>query len=404
MKKVMVIPGGVWQVKLLDKLREKNIKTLNTSPSIDSPGFKHSDYHGIADAKDREKNLALAKEHGICAILTDQSDIAVPTVAYVAESLGISGIGSKCAKLFSNKLLMRQFLYDHGLKCPRFKVCRTIDEAKGLLNTLGRIVIKPIDSQSSRGVFVIESETCLVSKFEIARGYSNSDKVVLAEEYISGPEFTVDGIKFDDCHYTTAISIKEAFYKGNDNISQVQYFTHYHPEFDYNKLRKEHNSLVEQMGLKFGLTHAEYKYFNGQFYLIEIGARGGGSNLSGTIVPYMSDIDHYQLLIRMAMGERVSSTDVSLPPYSKGRHAILEFWDFGEGTVSKIEGENNISKIQGVLEYNLEIKNGDVLRSPGFGRERPGYYIAVGKDRGAIESIQQTVKNAIKVKIVKSRY
>ena len=56
-------------------------------------------------------------------------------------------------------------------------------------------------------------------------------------------------------------------------------------------VRRYNKEMVCKMGLPFGLTHAEYKYMNGEFYLIEIGARGGGTKISSDIVPYMSGVD-----------------------------------------------------------------------------------------------------------------
>lgn len=397
MKKIMVIPGGIWQIKLLKALHKKGIETLNTSPYPNSPGFAYADYVELADALDKEKNLSIAEKYDICAVLSDQSDIAIPTVAYIADKLGLPGIGTEKARLFSNKVLMREFLQAHDLVCPKFKVCRTVDEAKGFLEDVGCMIIKPIDSQSSRGVSLIQNESELVEKFEIARSFSNSDKVVLAEEYISGAEFTIDGIKFSDRHYTTAISHKEEFYKGNANVSKVQYFSHYHPDYDYDLLREQHNRLVELMGLKFGLTHAEYRYHNGKFYLIEIGARGGGSNLSGTIVPYMSGIDHYDILIRMAMGEKILAEEMNLPSYDSQKHAVLEFLDFGEGKIRKIEGEDAVKEIPGVVEFKLEVKEGDILTTPEFGRVRPGYVIATAHSKDEIERLRAVIKETLKV-------
>ena len=395
MKKVM-ITGGVWQIKLLKALHKKGFETVNTSPYADSPGFAYADYSELADALDKEKNLSIAEKYDICAVMSDQSDIAIPTVAYIADKLGLPGIGIEKAKLFSNKVLMREFLKSHNLIYPKFKACRTIEEAEKFLQEVGCMIIKPIDSQSSRGVACIQKKEELEEKFEIARSYSNSDKIVLVEEYISGPEFTIDGIKFNDRHYTTAISHKEEFYEGNANVSRVQYFSHYHPEFDYEQLRKQHNYLVEQMGLEFGLTHAEYRFHKGQFYLIEIGARGGGSNLSGTVVPYMSGIDHYDILIRMAMGEKIQA-ETFCTSYDPKKHAVLEFLDFGEGRIKKIEGENEVKNIPGVREFKLEVKEGDLLSTPEFGRVRPGYFIATANSREEILDLREKVKQTLKI-------
>ena len=83
--------------------------------------FAYADYSELADALDKEKNLSIAEKYDICAVMSDQSDIAIPTVAYIADKLGLPGIGIEKAKLFSNKVLMREFLKSHNLIYPKFK-------------------------------------------------------------------------------------------------------------------------------------------------------------------------------------------------------------------------------------------------------------------------------------------
>ena len=50
------------------------------------------------------------------------------------------------------------------------------------------------------------------------------------------------------------------------------------------------------------ITHSEYKFEDGDYYLIEMAARGGGSRIASDIVPFMSGVDNYQLLINAALG------------------------------------------------------------------------------------------------------
>ena len=109
MKRVMVIAGGTWQVPLIKKVKSLGYEVVNSNLYEDSIGFKYADFTGVMDVRDKEKNLALAKEYKIDAVLTDQSDIAVPTVAYVAEQMGCPGIGHEMAELFTNKFKMREY-------------------------------------------------------------------------------------------------------------------------------------------------------------------------------------------------------------------------------------------------------------------------------------------------------
>ena len=195
MAKIMVIAGGEWQCPIVQTAKSMGHTVICSNLYEDSPAFIYADVGEVADVLDREKNLWIAKKYKPDAVLTDQSDIAVPTVAYVAEQMHLKGIGEEKAELFTNKYKMREFCEKHGFPSPVCYHCTDYREAEEALKKLGRAIIKPLDSQSSRGIYIIDSPEQLKEVFEKSMSYSNNEKAVLVEQYIEGTEFTVDGVK-----------------------------------------------------------------------------------------------------------------------------------------------------------------------------------------------------------------
>ena len=150
-------------------------------------------------------------------------------------------------------------------------------------------------------------------------------------------------------------------------------------------------------GLPMGLTHSEYKSHNGKYYLVEAGARGGGSNLSGKIVPFMSGIDNYEYLIKEALGETVDEEKVKNHVFSEERYVIMRFFDFGEGVVDKIEGKDFLAEHPMLIDYQLNIKRGDVLKQPEYGRLRPGHFIIGGDDAEKVEKEAKKIIDTVRV-------
>lgn len=374
MSKIMVVAGGDWQIELIKKAKKMGHYVICSNLYEDSPAFPYADACEVANVLDKEKNLEIAKKYMPDAVISDQSDIAVPTVAYLNEQLGLRGIGTDKADIFTDKTLMRQRCKDAGLPVPDFKICRTIEDAEEMLLKYGKIIIKPIDSQSSRGVYTIKNSDDLHEKYMDTMSYSNRRKEILAEEYIGGDEFTIDGLVVNGTHYPLCISIKE-MYKENPNVSKVQTYTYTHPKYDYDLLRKTNKNLVESIGLPFGLTHSEYKFYKGQFYLIEAGARGGGSNLSGKVVPYMSGIDNYEYLIKQALGESVDEDKLKNHSFDRNKCVVMRFFDFGEGIVKEVCGKEYLLNHPNMIDFQLEVKSGDELKNPKYGRLRPGHFI-----------------------------
>lgn len=380
-KLIMVIAGSQWQIPIVRKIKEMGHRALVVNLYEDSPAFAYADFHEVCDILDKAKCLEIAKKYNIDAVLSEECDIATPTVAYIAKELGISGLSEESAHLYTDKSAMREFSETHNLPSPKYRKCSNIEEVKQFIkenqeesSTGRKIIIKPLDSNSSRGVHIINRAEELPSKFEDALSYSHIEKQVLAEQYIEGTEFTVDGIMTPQGHVSLAISEKK-HYDFNPSIANELFFSQENDKFDYDLLRATNDRFVNLSNLEIGtLTHAEYKYMDGKFWLIEIGARGGGNLISAEIVPLMSGIDNYEYLIRSSLGD----FSWSLPEMSpKAECSVLRFLDtdFEQGTVKEIQGEE-LLRDKDVITYKLNFKTGDTISKAANDSARIGFYIA----------------------------
>ena len=392
MPKIMIIAGGNWQCGIVRKARELGYYVICSNLYPDSPAFQWANESFVANVLDYEKNLEIAEKTRPDAVITDQSDIAVRTVAKICEKLHLPGIGVETANRFSNKFMMRQFCLDNGFPCPAFCLCETVDQAVDFYRAHGKSILKPLDSQSSRGVYVINNEADVTSYFSHTMEYSICRKAALIEEYIDGVEFTVDGIKTPERAVTLAISEK-SHYPEYPNVASDLLFSENNPRFDYDLLRKTNNDLVVTMGLSFGLTHAEYKFSKGKFFLIEIAARGGGTNISSTIVPYMSGVDSNAALIHMASGG--SAGEITVRPFD-GRCADLGFFQFAPGIFDHMSGISFLDSDPHILEYHLNFKAGEKILSPSDDSRRPGHFILAAPSREELKTIREKLLNQVK--------
>lgn len=393
MKRLMIIAGGEWQVPIIRKAKEMGLYVINTNLYPNSPGFEFADVGLLADVLDRDKNLEYARQYSADAVLTDQSDIAVPTVAYVAEELGLEGIGGRTAALFTDKHLMRRFCADQGFPTPAFQLCQDLSDANAFAVENGLpCVVKPPASQSSRGVAKVGTQEELARAYDAALSHSQ-DGTVLVEGFIGGVELTVDGIQLNaGGHHCLATSCK-THYAHNEMVASQLLFVQRHPHIDFDELHAQHNRLIREMRLPFGLTHAEYKYYEGNFYLVEVAARGGGTRLSSDIVPLMSGIDNNALLIRMALGERISE----LAPSRPSRACALDFFQFSPGTIRRIAGVEQALAIEGVVALGMGVHVGEVVRPASDDRSRHGFVIAHADSLTALDSLLCEIHRTVQV-------
>lgn len=399
-KRIMVIPGAKAQVPLICRLKEEGYCVVCVNPYKDSPAFLYADICEQGDVLDREFCLEVAKRHQVIAVLSDECDIAMPTVAYVSEKLGLPSIGSKLAALYTNKYLMREFCQEHAMPYPKYRQCRTVEEAIDFFQSLEKkkMIIKPLDSNSSRGVFTITSEKMIEVYFVQSIAFSKVNPAVLCEEYIEGTEFTVDGVVVNGRHYSLAIS-KKKHYVYNPNIACELYFSQEDEEYDYACLREQNNKFVEISGLPFGFTHAEYKFDGKEYVLIEIGARGGGNFISSHIVPNLTGIDNYKLLLEGTLGTSQLSEKCIESMDTLGRCAVLKFWDVqgNGGKVVRVDGEDILKKHPLIVLYEFQFKVGDVIHKAENDSARVGFYIAVAKNRNKLDQLIRMIEKNVHI-------
>ena len=391
MAKLMVIAGGTWQCPIVKTAKEMGHYVICTNLYDNSPAFEYADIGVVANVMDKERNLEIASEYRIDAVLTEQTDIAVPTVAYVAEKLRLNGIGVEVASRFTNKYQMRESALKAGILIPKYKLCHSVAEAVKFLHEVPECIIKPIDSQSSRGIHIVRTRDDIQNYFDDCVQYSNVEKAILIEEFINGTEFTVDGVKTSTEYIVTAISEKE-HYKYNLNVANRLMFTNRNDSYDYDRLRKENADMIEAMGLPFGLTHTEYKYKDGKFYLIETAARGGGTKISSDIVKLVSGIDCNRLYINMLTG---GSEEII-----RGEHhecAVLGFFDIKSRRITGIFGVEEALLQDGVHDLKLEVKVGDIPKEAQDDRSRCGYYILFGNSVEELKDRERRLKETVRV-------
>ena len=103
MKKIMILGAGNHQIHLIEQAREMGLFTVVISPEGDYPGLAIADRIYDLDVREQDRIVEIARAEGVCGILSDQGDVFVRPQAYVAEKLGLPGIGYETAKLFTER-------------------------------------------------------------------------------------------------------------------------------------------------------------------------------------------------------------------------------------------------------------------------------------------------------------
>jgi biotin carboxylase len=389
-KKILIVGSGPWQIHLIKTAKAQGLYVINTNLYEDSVGFRFADVGLAVDIYDKEKHLAIAKDYRVDGVVTDQIDIGVPTAAFVAEKLGLPGIGCEMAALFTNKARMRELCKATDTLQPDYFCCESFADAESAAASLGYpVIIKPTDNRSSRGVFKVNSASELSAVVPETLANSREPRFLI-EQFIGGVELSVEGFKTSQRHVVLGCSRKEQFAHHPMLDLKVVYLKD-DQSIPYDDLKRIHNRLIDASGLPFAITHAEYKYWNGKFYFLEFAARGGGANISSHIIPLVSGIDATSAIVRMAMGETITE----LTPWKQDKAAILEFFSLRPGRVKSIRGEDKIHSMPNVVDFALTFREGDTLSLPAHGGCRAGHFIAYADSDRALDELCEEVRNSL---------
>lgn len=398
-KKIVILGGGANQIPLIQRARNLGLYVIVCDFRPDIDGAKIADAHYCVNTMDVDKVIEVCEREKADGIITNSEPTFV-AMAQVAKEVGLRCLSIEDTILYKNKFKMREFCRNHGIDSPQYALCASLDDAIKAYHTIGKkCIIKPLDNSASRGVFSINSDHDLRVHFdECLSASSAANHRVLLEEYIEGTEFTIDSLKTKEGNRCLAISSKK-HYAYNENVAFQLLFENNSKEYDYQLLRKVNDCLVEATKIPFGLTHAEYKYSNGRFYLIEIQARGGGNYIATDIVPFMSGIDSYTEQILWAIGED-PNIDYSYDDLTS-RCAVLHFFDVPNegGKVQSIRGLGYFDSLKDKLQYELFFKPGDVISKAKDDAHRIGYYILKADNREELDTVMRNIDKHFQIVI-----
>ena len=348
-KNILIIGAGDFQLPLVQRA-SLSYNVLLAAPVVSDVFKPYIADALLIDVRDKEGILAYAREKSICGVITDQTDIAVRSVAYVAENLGLPGIGYETGCLFTDKSLMRKRMAELGIKLLPNRTVSSFDEALAYYREIGgNVIIKPLDTQGSRGVQICRSEEELEAKYaEAARWSSNHN--VLIERFATGREFLVEGLSLDYEFRNLCIGDTLYFDLPDAFAAKSRIFPTEADDGLRQRVLDLNTRIITGFHLKQGLTHSEYIMDGDDIYLIETAARGGGVFISSDLIHYSCGLDTEGFLLDIATGQQKG-----LPPI-KPQQCVCGYLAFyiPVGKVVRVSGVREVQALPFVHRNQLD--------------------------------------------------
>lgn len=307
MNKLAVIGASYLQLPLVKKAKEMGLEVHCFAWAEGAVCKELADFFYPISIVDKEEILDVCQQVGIDGICTIASDVAAPTVAYVANKMNLVGNDYDAAVRANNKYQMREAFMKAGVPCPKYMMI-TPDtfETEAIKDEFKKlhypIIVKPSDRSGSLGVTKVENPADLYSAIELAMEKSFKHQVMV-EEFIEGREISVEFISYNGIHYPLQITDKvttgaphfvELEHHQPSTLSEEMFATIY----DITK------NALDALGLTNGASHAEYKITeNGRIAIMEIGGRMGGDFIGSDLVRLSTGYDFVKGVIDVALSQ-----------------------------------------------------------------------------------------------------
>lgn len=299
-KKLAVIGAGYLQLPLVKKAKDMGVEAVCFAWAEGAVCKDVCDRFYPVSTTDKEEILRICREIGIDGIATIASDVAAPTVAFVAEKMGLPGNSYRSAVKANNKYLMRNSFMEAGIPCPRYRMVTSPDDVLSA-SWVYPLIVKPSDRSGSLGVTKVLSAEELAPAVEKALSVSFK-KEAMVEEFIEGREISVEFISYQGRHYPLQITDKVT--------TEAPHFVeleHHQPSTLPADIQDRVWELVpralDALQIENGASHSEIKITpDGRLAVIEIGARMGGDFIGSNLVELSTGYDYLRGVIEVALG------------------------------------------------------------------------------------------------------
>ena len=290
-RKIAIIGAALFQEPAIAAAKEMGLETHVFAWAAGDPGEKTADFFYPISIREKDLILEECRRIGIDGIVSIASDLAMETVNYVAEEMGLPGNTTAATKISTNKHWMRKAFEENGDPSPRSMLV----DAKTDFNSIDMefpLIVKPTDRSGSRGVHKVYDRRKLRDAIIRAREYSFEDKAVV-EEFVEGDEYSIEYISF----------------RGQPLSEEM-----------LNRVKAISEHALDTLGLENGAAHIELKIDGDRINIIEIGGRMGGDFIGSDLVKLSTGYDFVKGVIKVALGE-----DPEVPEIRPVAHSGVNF-------------------------------------------------------------------------------
>ncbi|EPD69334.1 hypothetical protein HMPREF1219_01202 [Corynebacterium pyruviciproducens ATCC BAA-1742] len=371
-ERILIIGGSELQLPAILEARSMGLEVGVADQDVHAIGRSYADVFFPISTIDEQAVVGTARSWRPSAIITIATDWPMRSVARACEALQLPSISYRTARLCTDKFLMIQEFQRCDVAAPWFRLIQAEEDIDSISIPSYPCVTKPVDSSGSRGVQVVENFEQLKNAIDYSSKQSRSG-MVLVEEFLDGPEVSVEMLVIDGHAHVLVITDKVT--SGPPNFVESAHFqpSQLEPEIQ-EKIEQLSKQAVEALEITTGAVHAEIIVTPRGPKMVEVGARMGGDRIGSHMVELSTGINMTRAVIQLAFGQK---PDIEL---RTPRYVAHRFLRANPGQVVRIDGVIQAREIPGVQEVFINRSVGSrqpEIRSSG---DRPGSVLVAGEN------------------------
>lgn len=393
MKKVLILGANPETVSLVKKAKQMGLFTIVTDNNPNAYAKKYADLAININAVDVDALEEFARKESVDGVLVGVAEALLPAYCEVCKRLSMPCYSTP--EKF-NIMVNKDFFKN---KCREYGV-PTIEEYtlehKELIEY--PVIVKPVDSCSSKGITICQNEAELEKGIEFALQFSTSKKYLI-ERYMKGDE-VISYYVMQDGNPIFVGMCDRYTYKQKDKvqlpISYIFPSRHIDSYLEYSD--KPVKEMIKGIGLDNGSIFFQcFVDEKGIVRTYEPGYRLNGAQ-EHLVLSQVSGIDAKEMYINLALTGKVADEDLEIKANPKHSELCCKLSPLIKtGKIQSIEGLEEIDKLPDVVSINPSYNPGDTVDGYGTLKQIICRFFIVSKTKAELINTINSIYSKLKV-------
>lgn len=372
-KKLLVLGGGYASYHIVKIAKEQGAYVIVTDYLEGGMAKDIADKSLIISTVDMDRLLNVIKEKNIDGVFCGPSEFNIANVIKLCNLAGLPCYATKEQwDICSDKELFKNMCKKYDVPCvPEYHI--TEEFLKDDLDKIKYpVMVKPVDSSSSRGITVCNNHEELKTAYKEALKFSAKGHI-LVEKYISND--LAFAVRYIACNGEIHMLLTNDRYVVDpvERKALIGYVASYPSKlnaFYEETINPKVINMFKGLGIKNGalFMQALIDPDDGNIYFHEMGLRLSGG-LTYTITEPATGISDAKMMIRYALGMEFATKEeiAKIDPSLNNSIAVALCFPLNIGTIKKIEGVEICKKHLNLVDYVQYYQIGDEITANKIG-------------------------------------